>query len=386
MNRSVIKGTANHKASIAKAKAKAKATSIVSQRRTQADAGLIAAADALGKSYKPAAIDFELDKINVDVPEKKEKKEKQPKVKKEKQPRVKKEKKVLTEQEKAERRAKRKETRGRIVDGVKTAIGGIVGVPLAIGKGLFKFGEDIIDEFGQKVEGAVEDIKTKGAEDKNKRAEKKIEKEAAKLEADKLKQADLEKREIEKALALERRNEEKLKKRLIREEAAERRKNRNKKKGQVYELDSIKTEGVGDKQINQYTKEQRERLSKGEAGGNVWSEEQERYVLPEEIIDGEFVSKAEGTKIDIYDESKNVKTQPVVEEITNTTDTPKMSDFKTKKNPFGGTITAKDQYEKALKEYYSKSPATMRDNRIYRNAVKGGVVQRNMIKSGYKPE
>jgi len=79
MNRPIIKGTANHKASIAKAKAQ----SVVSQSRTKGDAGLIAAADALGRSYKPQAIDFSLDKINIDVPEKK-KKEKQPKVKKSK--------------------------------------------------------------------------------------------------------------------------------------------------------------------------------------------------------------------------------------------------------------------------------------------------------------
>ena len=84
MNRSVIKGTVNHKALIAKAKP------VVSQRRTQADAGLVAASRALGKSYKPQAIDFELDKIDIDVPEKKESKEKQPRIKKEKQPRVKK--------------------------------------------------------------------------------------------------------------------------------------------------------------------------------------------------------------------------------------------------------------------------------------------------------
>ena len=70
MNRPVIKGTANHKASIAKAKA----TSVVSQSRTKGDAGLIGAANTLGESYKPQAIDFELDKINIDVPEKKEKK------------------------------------------------------------------------------------------------------------------------------------------------------------------------------------------------------------------------------------------------------------------------------------------------------------------------
>ena len=33
-----------------------------------------------------------------------------------------------------------------------------------------------------------------------------------------------------------------------------------------------------------------------------------------------------------------------------------------------------------------KTAMKMRDNRIYRNAVKGGIVQQNMIKSGYIPE
>jgi len=46
--------------------------------------------------------------------------------------------------------------------------------------------------------------------------------------------------------------------------------------------------------------------------------------------------------------------------------------------------------DQMIKEGYvpdeSKNPMTMRDNRIYRNAVKGGTVRRNMIKSGYIPE
>jgi len=132
MNRPIIKGTANHKASIAKAKAQ----SVVSQSRTKADAGLVGAADALGKSYKPAEIDFELDKINIDVPEKKEKK-------------------PLTPEEQAAkdaRKAKRKETRGKIVDGVKTVVGGVAGVPVAIGYGLFKVGEYVVDKLGNIVE------------------------------------------------------------------------------------------------------------------------------------------------------------------------------------------------------------------------------------------
>lgn len=180
MNRPIIKGTTHHKASMAKAKAQ----SVVSQSRTKADAGLIAASNALGKSYKPSEIDFELDKINIDVPEKKELTEAEKAARDAKRAerkaarKAKRDAKKLTPEEqavkdaeKAKRKAKRKEIGGNIVDGVKTAIGGIVGVPLAIGNGLFKFGEDIIDEFGNKVKKAIDDIKTKGAEGKEKRAE-----------------------------------------------------------------------------------------------------------------------------------------------------------------------------------------------------------------------
>lgn len=419
MNRPVIKGTANHKASIAKAKSE----SIVAQTRTQADTGLITAADAVGQSFSPKEIEYGTSMDAFKVPKKDDKKKagkKKNKKEKTRKERIREEydrehpsgtlfpnddggyqyydadgklvSKKVYDKDGNEVKKEKSKTGEKIVDGVKTAIGGIVGVPLVIGKGLFKFGEDIIDEFGNKVEGAIEDI-TKSAEESKKNREKtKAEREAAKLEADKLKQAELDKKEIEKALALERRNEEKLKKRLIREEAAERRRNRN-KKGKI-EVGEVKTTGIGDQQINQqtrqYTKEQRERLDTGEEGGNVWSKEEERYVLPEEIVDGEFVSKAEGETIIVSPNIKGKTTEPVVEEKKTTTTTPtekpKPSDFRTKKNAFGGTLTAQQQYKDALKEYYSKSPMDMRDNRIYRNAIKGGVVQQNMIKSGYIPE
>ena len=70
MNRSIIKGTANHKASIAKAKAKTK--SIVAQASTKADASLVEAARVLGQSYKPRAIDFTIDQPKIKTPEIKE--------------------------------------------------------------------------------------------------------------------------------------------------------------------------------------------------------------------------------------------------------------------------------------------------------------------------
>jgi len=68
MKRPVIKGTPLHKASIAKAKTE----SIVSQRRTQADSSLVAAGNALGESYIPAAIDFSIDQKAIKIPKSEE--------------------------------------------------------------------------------------------------------------------------------------------------------------------------------------------------------------------------------------------------------------------------------------------------------------------------
>ena len=69
MKRPIIKGTPLHKASIAKAK-----ESIVSQKRTQADASLVGAGNALGESYIPAAIDYSIDQKAIKIPESGEKK------------------------------------------------------------------------------------------------------------------------------------------------------------------------------------------------------------------------------------------------------------------------------------------------------------------------
>ena len=78
MNRPVIKGTQLHKASVAKAKTK----SIVSQARTKADASLVEAGRALGRSYIPKPIDYSIDNAAITIPEKEdaekpEKKEKE---------------------------------------------------------------------------------------------------------------------------------------------------------------------------------------------------------------------------------------------------------------------------------------------------------------------
>ena len=64
MNRPVIKGTTNHKASIAKAKTKA----VVSQARTKPDQSLIGAAEVYGKSFKPKGLDFSFEQAKIDLP------------------------------------------------------------------------------------------------------------------------------------------------------------------------------------------------------------------------------------------------------------------------------------------------------------------------------
>tara|TARA_Y100000004_G_C8941184_1_gene424303 strand:- start:60 stop:1625 length:1566 start_codon:yes stop_codon:yes gene_type:complete len=85
---------------------------------------------------------------------------------------------------------------------------------------------------------------------------------------------------------------------------------------------------------------------------------------------------------------------------------PKISDFKDKKNPFGGIESAKSQYQKALKEYYkqleeqekeqniaqnptparNKSVFTAKDDRIFEFATPGGTIQKKMMKHGYIPK
>ena len=70
-----------------------------------------------------------------------------------------------------------------------------------------------------------------------------------------------------------------------------------------------------------------------------------------------------------------------------TTTKPKLSDFKDGKNTFGGHMSKNQAYDEAMKKWRRENPnpIQMRDDAIYKNAIKDGVVQKNMIKSGYKP-
>jgi hypothetical protein len=48
-------------------------------------------------------------------------------------------------------------------------------------------------------------------------------------------------------------------------------------------------------------------------------------------------------------------------------------------------VSKKQAYDEATRKWRKQNPIQMRDDAIYKNAIKDGIVQKNMIKSGYKP-
>ena len=398
MNRPVIKGTANHKASIAKAKSE----SIVAQTRTQADSSLVGAAEIFGKSFSPKEIEYgtNMDAFKVPTGDDKTKVGKK-KTKKEK-----------TRKENLKEEYEREHPNGTLFPNDS---GGYQYYD-ADGKLVSK---KVYDEDGNKVKkqkkSKVEKekkVKVKKEKGKNifekgyksikdrikaKREQNELDFQAKQEEKNRIQAekdaAYIGKGEQEVAQESYKGSKEELAYLKEQERLAAEAKKKQMRKKEVIEVGPPETTAFGGKQINQYTKEQKERLSKGEAGGNVWSEERERYVLPEEIVDGKFVSKAEGEKVQVLESNKfsgdNQTNKPVVEEkktLSNLEIRKKRMADKKYNNP----KTSQYIKDQMLKEGYvpneSKSPMEMRDNRIYRNAIKGGVVQQNMKKSGYTPE
>ena len=88
-----------------------------------------------------------------------------------------------------------------------------------------------------------------------------------------------------------------------------------------------------------------------------------------------------------------VQPQPKVESNDNNTEVAEIPE-KPRVNDFEGSFFEKQkQYREAMKVYkekydtkYGKSPVEMRDDRVYRLSKPDGVVRKNMIKSGYKPQ
>lgn len=168
-----------------------------------ADAGLVAAAAALGKSYTPKPVDFTIEKRETKPPKEEERtdaekellamqKLKLAKLKAKKKA----EKNKLKEDAQAKKKAEREANRRRkskekktkegptIVDGVKTVIGGVAVIPAAIGYGLYKAGKWVVNEVGDIVKDVNEHIKNKKAENQKEWEAEQIEKQKIQAEKD----------------------------------------------------------------------------------------------------------------------------------------------------------------------------------------------------------
>ena len=406
MNRPIIKGTPLHKASVAKAKSE----SIVSQSRTQADSRLIAAASAMGKALVPGEVDFSLDQTIDGIGDARG-------------GRKKKEVKELTDEQKAAAAEKlRKENLKKEYD--KEHPGGTL---FQDGKYYDASGNEVkqkkvkgektptdnmfndVDADGNVVSRlfgrarqAVKDKKRKNIDeyyDKNieketiKAEELKIriaqEKEQAKIDAENQAKIDAEnlKKDKHKAKVKELKGYQKEK------DAADKEAQRLKDIQMAKTFDEPITTGAvvnafGNQQMQQYTKEQRDRLQTE----GVWSDEEEKMVLPEEIVDGEFVSKAEGTSLEVVatDQDGNNQTTNTVVEEKKTLSNLEVRKKRMADKKYNDPDTSQYIKDQMLKEGYapdeSKSPMEMRDDRVYRNARADGPVRKNMIKGGYKPQ
>ena len=343
MNRSMTKGSPAYK------KAKVETKSIVAKAPAGPDAGLVSAAELLGKSKRVPKIDFTIKQPKIDWSKAEfgKRKPKETKVKKERKK--------------------------------------------------FKLGEKIGDFFVSKA-GQIRDaagnilsgIEERRAQKEIERQRKAEENKVLANEKEQLRIANKEQKEIDDTLALERSNEEKLKKRLIKEQAAyERQKAREKEKqmsrepGRYYEEGSIVTDAVGSKAIRNYSPEQLERIE--EEG--VWSEEQERNVLPEEIVDGKFESKAQG------EEGFITQIKPITEDTTPTPTEAQTTNWNLDRKPRprdfeGGFVEKQKQYKAALDQWWENTQGqdTPLNKKLFHGAIKGGKVQQNMIRSGYKPQ
>ena len=341
MNRSIIKGTASYKASIAKAKAEARP--VVAQTRTQGDTSLISLSEELGKSRVGKNVDYTQAKPDIKIPKGK--------------------KKLSVDSDKAQA-AEQYTVSER--DLIKNSDGDWV--PKQGAKSI-KYGDTWDSEKGWKDDGREVYFSPEG-------------KEISKEEADELSRrfdpttdTDAEKERIAKE------NEEK--ERIAREKAKQERiaaETKKQKPGQYYELGSITTEAIGGKAIANYNKQQLARLNTE----GVFSEDAGRMVLPEEIVDGKFVSQAtEGIVVESRraDRATMGKSDLTPRQIRQK----KLADKKWNDPRTGQYVKDQMIREGYIPESGAESAALMRDDRIWRTAVKGGVVHQNMRKSGYIP-
>ena len=112
---------------------------------------------------------------------------------------------------------------------------------------------------------------------------------------------------------------------------------------------------------------------------------QQNPIEIEEQDDPDFIQKPTQVEPDVKPTTTTTTTSQTTQNVATTK--PKLSDFKDGKNAFGGHMSKNQAYDEAMRKWRKQNPnpIQMRDDAIYKNAIKDGIVQKNMIKSGYKP-
>jgi len=412
MNRPIIKGTSHHKASIAKAKTK----SIVAQTRTKADAGLLEASKYLGKSYVPQAIDYTIDQEEIKIPKKKEKKKKtKPKSGYEDYLEdinatvedVGEEKGVLSEKDwkQLNKQETKKEKKVEVEKKKK------IKVKKEKGDNIFEKGYKSVKDF-------IKEKRERKLNERLARAEQgEGEEDFSQIEAEPSRKRKKQEPYVSPSAGTEH-GEELLRTREVSrnkalQEAAE------KYNVKVEDLEAKEVSGkreffpkqdvVGGKEETQWDDELG-RFRKPEATIPVGKEEQKKAVQemkpkypkgmdPNLATTGEIALNYDTNTYEYtqqyYDKLAKEKIQQK-QELTEPTDgegkTLSKREIREKRmadKKYNNPKTSQYIKDQMLKEGYvpneSKSSMQMRDDRIYRHAIKNGTVQKNMIKGGYIP-
>jgi hypothetical protein len=386
MTRPTIQGTEYHKASVLKAKAET-----VAQTRTAADPTLVAAASALGKSNISKAIDFTIKPAEIKIPEG-DGGEKKPR-EKEKQTDnafndVNKDGNVLSRSGKVIGKG--------VVNGVGVLIGASGQILNAAGdilEGTVNAAGEVVDLAGNVIGGVLGGVDKvlKGIDQTVQNARNKYKVRQAEKFEDRFNKAMIGGQTEEEYYSGMMPNTNTKKSDYISPEVEDgekiameiAEKNRKLSKKSTITAEPPVVTGFGERGIANYSSAQQKELK--EKG--VFNEDAGRIVLPSEVgPNGEFISKAE-EMVEMAKEIIVVPPSNSKTEQSTTTTKPKPSDFKDGKNAFGGYVSANQAYNEAMKKWRRENPnpIKMRDDAIYKNAIKDGIVQKNMIKSGYKP-
>jgi hypothetical protein len=395
MTRPTIQGTEYHKASVLKAKAET-----VAQTRTAADPTLVDAGSELGKSNISKAIDFTIKPTEIKIPEgdggKKKPREK------EKQTdnafnEVNKDGNVLSKSGKVIGKG--------VVNGVGVLIGAggqILNAAGDILEGTVNAAGEVVDLGGNVIGGVLGGVDKvlKGIDQKIKDAGNKYKVRQAEKFEDRFNKAMIGGQTEEEYYSGMMPNTNTKKSDYISPEVEDgekiameiAEKNRKLSRKSTITAEPAVVTGFGERGIANYSSAQQKELK--EKG--VFNEDAGRIVLPSEVgPNGEFISKAE-EMVEMAKEiivvppsnSKTEQTTTTSQTTQNVTNTkPKLSDFKDGKNAFGGHVSKNQAYNEAMKKWRRENPnpIQMRNDAIYKNAIKDGIVQKNMIKSGYKP-